>query len=93
MFQTVLTALVLGAGTVDLPAGTVLCGSENAAREFVEAQAAKDTNRLHWLLGSACYDLRVSFNNQTVLSAESEFLKVEWSNGVFRKERFVVKTS
>lgn len=81
----------LAASTIDLDAGTVMCRSESAATEYLQAIDHHDESRLSWLHGTACYALPRSFGGQKVLARGERMLVVEWSNGRFRKVRYVVQ--
>lgn len=89
--QSILTALVMSA-TIDLPEGTMICISESAAHEYLEAQQVNDENRLHWLSGSVCHALHTDFQDQTVLDADDQLIKIEWVYGRDRRVRFVIRS-
>lgn len=88
---TIFSTTVQTAPTIDLPAGTMICATDTAAREYVEARSKGDEHRLHWLSGSVCHSLAIHFRNQTVLGEDDVIVKIEWAYGRDRKTRYVIR--
>lgn len=87
----IIAAALLSSPTIDLPAGTMICASDTAAREYIEARAAGDEHRLHWLSGSVCHTVAMDFDNQTVLDADEYVTEIEWAYGRDREIRYVIR--
>ena len=88
LIKSLMAAALFTSTTVDVPAGTILCRSQASAEALVTALAENPAS-VSWLMAGACQRINVDFPDQRLIDSEP-YQQIEWSNGIWRRERFVM---
>ena len=88
LIKSLIAATLFSSTSVDVPAGTILCRSQESATALVTA-VRETPSSVAWLMAGACARINVDFPDQQLIATEP-FQHIQWTNGIWSRDRFIV---